>query len=182
MRRTDKRLRKSLGLLKKLRRQEMLGLKRSPQELAIERNTWFHVGANSDQQYIYTLRRMLNPVKEHVDNNFNPVPEAYIKEYEPVMRTVNDLMKMSCEEIESGRYDQYRSILAEADVCKDQLSVVRKKHITRMQTAQDNKNMQVDMVYLNILQETQQFLSVMRHQLRSAKKFMEDVPRELASA
>ena len=182
LRRTDKRLRKSLGLLKKLRRQEMLGLKRSPQELAIERNTWFHVGANSDQQYIYTLRRMLNPVKEHVDNNFNPVPEAYIKEYEPVMRTVNDLMKMSCEEIESGRYDQYRSILAEADVCKDQLSVVRKKHITRMQTAQDNKNMQVDMVYLNILQETQQFLSVMRHQLRSAKKFMEDAPRELASA
>jgi hypothetical protein len=51
-----------------------------------------------------------------------------------------------------------------------------------MQTAQDNKNMQVDMVYLNILQETQQFLSVMRHQLRSAKKFMEDAPRELASA
>lgn len=30
------------------------------------------------------------------------------------------------------------------------------------------------MVYLNILQETQQLLSVMRHQLRSAKKFMED--------
>ena len=30
------------------------------------------------------------------------------------------------------------------------------------------------MVYLNILQETQQLLSVMRHQLRSAKKFMEN--------
>lgn len=174
LRRTDTALRKNLTLLKKLRRQEMLGLKRSPLETAAEKNTWFHVGANSDQQYIYTLRRMLMPIKEHVDNNFNPIPEAYIKEYEPVRNSVNDLMKMTCDEIDTNRYDQYRSILAEADACKDQLSVIRKVHLNRIQTASDNKNLQVDMVYLNILQETQQLLSVMRHQLRSAKKFMED--------
>ena len=174
LRKSESGLRKSLTLLKKLRRQEMLGLKKSPVEIAAEKNTWFHVGANSDQQYVYTLRRMLSPIKEHVDNNFNPIPEAYIKEYEPVRNSVNDLMKMTCDEIETNRYDQYRSILAEADACKDQLSVIRKVHLNRIQTASDNKNLQVDMVYLNILQETQQFLSVMRHQLRSAKKFMED--------
>ncbi|MDD5861636.1 MAG: inorganic phosphate transporter [Prevotella sp.] len=174
LRKSESGLKKNLSLLKKLRRQEMLGLKKSPVEVAVEKNTWFHVGANSDQQYIYTLRRMLAPIKEHVDNNFNPVPEAYVKEYEPIRNSVNDLMKMTCDEIETNRYDQYRSILAEADTCKNQLSVIRKVHLNRMQTASDNKNLQVDMVYLNILQETQQFLSVMRHQLRSAKKFMED--------
>lgn len=116
---------------------------------------------------------MLAPVKEHIENNFNPVPEEYIKEYEPVRRTVNDLMTMSGNEISTSRYDQYRSILAEADVCKDQLSVIRKTHLNRMQTAKDNHNLHVDMVYLNLLQESQQLLSVMRHQLRSAKKFME---------
>ena len=174
LRKSESGLKKNLSLLKKLRRQEMLGLKKSPVEVAVEKNTWFHVGANSDQQYIYTLRRMLAPIKEHVDNNFNPVPEAYVKEYEPIRNSVNDLMKMTCDEIETNRYDQYRSILAEADACKDQLSVIRKVHLNRIQTASDNKNLQVDMVYLNILQETQQFLSVMRHQLRSAKKFMED--------
>lgn len=174
LRKTESGLRKRLDLLKKLRRQELLGLKHSPMEVAAEKNTWFHIGANSDQQYIYTLRRMLAPVKEHVDNNFNPVPEEYIKEYEPVRNSVNDLMKMTCDEIETNRYDQYRSILAEADACKDQLSVIRKVHLNRIQTAADNKNLQVDMVYLNILQETQQLLSVMRHQLRSAKKFMEN--------
>lgn len=174
LRHSDKGLKKTLQLLKKVRRQEMLGLKKVPLEFAIERNTWFHIGINSDQQYLYTLRRMLIPIKEHIDNNFNPVPEEYIKEYEPVRRTVNDLMEMSGGEISTGRYDQYRNILAEADVCKDNLSVIRKTHLNRMQTAVDNHNLQVDMVYLNILQETQQFLSVMRHQLRSAKKFMEE--------
>ena len=113
---------------------------------------------------------MLAPVKEHIENNFNPVPEEYIKEYEPVRRTVNDLMTMSGNEISTSRYDQYRSILAEADVCKDQLSVIRKTHLNRMQTAKDNHNLHVDMVYLNLLQESQQLLSVMCHQLRSAKK------------
>lgn len=174
LRGSDKTLRRELDVLKKYRRQELLGLKRSPMDIAIERNTWFHVGINSDQQYIYTLRRMMLPVKEHVDNNFTPVPAAYISEYEPVRRRVNDLMKMTCEAIETNRYEQYRGVLAEADVRKDDLSVIRKTHINRMQKSGTSKMMQVDMVYLNLLQETQQLLSVMRHQLRSAKKFMED--------
>lgn len=172
LRHSKKTLNKTLESLKKVRRQELLGLKRSPQDLALERNTWFHVGINSDQQYIYTLKRMLGPIKEHVDNNFNPVPENYVKEYEPIRRTVNDLMKAAGDEISTSRYDQYRNILADADVCKDKLSEVRNEHLNRMQTAHDTKNLKVDMVYLNILQETQQLLSVMRHQLRSAKKFM----------
>lgn len=174
LRHIDRSLHKTSPRLKKLRRQEMLGLKKSPKEIALERNTWFHVGFNSDEQYVYTLRRMLAPVKEHVDNNFTPVPEEYVTEFEPIRRSVNELMKQACEEIDTNRYDQYRNVLAEADICKDKLSVVRKTHLNRMQTAADNKRLKVDMVYLNILQETQQLLSVMRHQLRSAKKFMED--------
>ena len=173
LRRSNKDMKRELEEFKKYRRQEMLGLKKSPMVIAIERNTWFHVGANADQQYIYTLRRMLSPIIEHVDNNFSPIPESYIDEYNIIRRRVNELMKMTCDEIETGRYEQYRDVLAEADNCKDELSRLRKTHLNRMQQIRDVKDMQVDMVYLNILQETQQLLSVMRHQLRSAKKFME---------
>ena len=173
LRHANKELKKEQDLLKKFRRQEMLGLKRSPMEIAIERNTWFHLGANSNQQFIYSLRRMLDPVKEHVDNNFNPLPEEYINEFAPIRQKINDLMKMSCEQIETNRYENYREILAEADACKDELSVLRKKHIDRLQNMKDNSLMQISLVYLNILQESQEFLSVMRHQLRAAKKFME---------
>lgn len=169
----DKSLRTELAELKKVRRREMLGLKRAPTEIAMERNTWFHVGANSDQQFVYTLRRMLMPIKEHVDNNFNPVPKEYIGEYEPVRQKVEELLNSTIAEIEAGDYRGYRDVLAEADTCKDRLSALRKNHLNRMQTSRNSATMQVDMVYLNILQETQQLLSVMRHQLRSAKKFME---------
>ena len=174
LRHANKALKKEQDMLKKFRRQEMLGLKKSPQEIAIERNTWFHLGANSNQQFVYTLRRILDPIKEHVDNNFNPLPQEYIEEFAPVRQKINDLMKMSCEQIETSRYENYREILAEADACKDELSVIRKKHIDRIQHMGDNTLLKVSLVYLNVLQESQEFLSVMRHQLRAAKKFMEN--------
>ena len=174
LRHANKELKKEQNMLKKFRRQEMLGLKRSPMEVAIERNTWFHLGANSNQQFIYSLRRMLDPIKEHVDNNFNPLPEEYVKEFAPIRQKINDLMKMTAEQIETDRYENYREILAEADACKDELSVVRKKHIDRIQHTKGNTLMQISLVYLNVLQESQEFLSVMKHQLRAAKKFMEE--------
>ena len=159
--------------LKKIRRQEMLALQRVPRMIAIERNTWFHLGMNSSQQFIYGLRRMLEPIKEHVDNSFNPLSPELIADFLPIKRRINELMKATCEQIETGRYDNYREILADADSCKDELSVLRKKQIDRMQDSDSNSQMQINLLYLNVLQESQQFLSNMRHQLRAAKKFME---------
>ena len=83
-------------------------------------------------------------------------------------------MKQSAAQISTGRYDNYRDILSEADTLKNQLSAIRKLHIDRIQCSDDNSEMQINMVYLNLLQETQEFMSVMRHQLRAAKKFMEN--------
>ena len=174
LRKSNKELKNERDILKKLRRQEMLCLKKSPSEIAIERNTWFHLGANSDQQFVYSLRRMLDPILEHVDNNFNPLPEQFIEEFKPVREKVDALMRMSCELIETGRYENYREVLAEADACKDELSVIRKKHIDRIQQTSDNSKLQISLVYLNVLQESQEFLSVKRHQLRAVKKFMEN--------
>ena len=76
--------------------------------------------------------------------------------------------------ISTSHFENYREVLAQADQCKDELSVVRKRHIDRIQESRDNNNLQVSLVYLNILQESQQLLSNMRHQLRAAKKFMEN--------
>ena len=120
------------------------------------------------------MMRSPDPIKEHVDNNFNPLPSEYIKEFIPIRQKINDLMKMCCEQIETSSYSNYREILTEADKCKDELSVLRKKHIDRMLKMKDNTLMQISLVYLNVLQESQEFLSVMRRQLRAAKKFMEN--------
>ena len=83
-------------------------------------------------------------------------------------------MQQTEAQISTTRFEHYRDTLAMADQCKDNLSVVRKHHIDRIQQAKDNSNLKVSLVYLNVLQESQQLLSNMRHQLRAAKKFMEN--------
>ncbi len=174
LRKVSNELSKEKDMLKKFRRQELLALKRVPTEIAIERNTWFHLGINSSEQYIYCLRRILEPIKEHVDNNFNPVPQVYINEFRPLRATINDLMQQTETQISTCRFEHYRDTLALADKCKDELSIVRKRHIDRITEMKDNNLLQVSLVYLNLLQESQQLLSNMRHQLRAAKKFMEN--------
>jgi len=173
LRRSGRELKEEKDQLKKFRRKELLALRRTPQSIALERNTWFHLGANSDQQFIYCLTRMLEPVKEHVDNNFSPLPDEYSKEFEPIRRKIDSLMKQSEEMISTNRYDIYSQVLNEADDVKNLISSVRKHHIDRMQNDKDNSILQVSLLYLNMLQESQEFLSIMRHQLRAAHKFME---------
>ena len=174
LRHASNELNKEKTELKKYRRQELLALRRVPTEIAIERNTWFHLGINSSEQFIYCLRRILDPVKEHVDNNFNPLPAEYIEEFRPIRAQINDLMQQTESQISTCRFENYRETLALADQCKDELSVIRKKHIDRIQQSKDNSKLQISLVYLNLLQESQQLLSNMRHQLRAAKKFIDN--------
>lgn len=172
LRRADRHISEERDILKKYRKTELLTLHRLPADITIERNTWFHLGINSSLQYMYCLKRIVEPIKEHVDNNFQPLPQELIDEYNQIRQSINELMESASTYISTGRYDNYRSVLTDADHLKDELSIVRKKHIDRMHDY-TNGMLQVSLVYLNILQESQQLLSIMRHQLRAAKKFME---------
>ena len=166
-------LKEEQSQLKKFRRKELLAMRRIPGDIAIERNTWFHLGANSNQQFIYCLKRMLDPIKEHVDNNFNPLPKVYLNELESVRRKISELMNHTEQMISTNRYDLYQETLAIAEELKEELSAMRKNVIDHMY--QDNStNLKVSLLYLNILQESQEFVSIMRHQLRAARKFLEE--------
>ena len=171
---TKRSLRNEQDQLKKFRRKELLALRRVPMEMAVERNTWYHLGVNSDQQFVYCLKRMLEPALEHVANNFNPMPQSFIDELTPLRRKMCELMERSEAMLSTRQFAAYDTVLNEADQLKDELSVVRKRHYDRMQNDHDTQNLKISLVYLNLLQECQEFISIMRHQLRAARKFYGD--------
>ena len=179
LRRVHRALNDKLDELTKIRRREFLALRRSPTQISLERNTWFHLGFNSNQQYIYCLKRMLDPAKEHVDNNFTPLPQSYRDEFEPMRQRINDLMKTTAHMLDTRRFDRYRETMLEADSCKNTLSVYRKRHIDRMQRSTNSAEYKVSLIYLNILQESQELLSIMRHQLRAGKKLLKPDEEEV---
>lgn len=158
--------------LKKVRHREFVALHRIPEDIALEHNTWFHLGANSNQQFIYCLKRLLEPIKEHIDNNFNPVPAAFMEEFRPIRNRIGNLMDETCEMLSTCCFDHEKRVLEEAELCKKELSALRKTHIDRMQRRTGTADYKTSLIYLNILQESQELLSIMRHQLKAARKLL----------
>ena len=180
-----KRLRKAMNatddqkkMLKKRRRKELLGLRRIPITIAIEKNTWFHLGSNSCEEMLYCLKRICEPCKEHVDNNFNPISKDCVTEFLPVREELCRLMERTRTAIENNNYEEADDILAKGDALKNSISSLRKQMMNRMQEA-DNASLKASMVYLNILQESQELVSIWRHLLRASRFFQGDyVPQE----
>lgn len=158
--------------LKRVRHREFVALHRIPEDIALEHNTWFHLGANSNQQFIYCLKRLLEPIKEHIDNNFNPVPAAFMEEFRPIRNRIGNLMDETCEMLTTCCFDHEKRVLEEAELCKKELSALRKTHIDRMQRRTGTADYKTSLIYLNILQESQELLSIMRHQLKAARKML----------
>lgn len=157
---------------KRNRRLELLALRRAPINKALERNTWFHLAQNSNQQYLYCMKRILDPVLEHVENSFTPIPVAYMEEFSEILKCVDSLFIQTHEMISTKQFADYHRIMDEADSLKDSLSRLRKVHIDRAQL-DSNVNLRASQLYLNLIQETQELLSIMRHQLRATKRFVQ---------
>lgn len=165
-------------MLKKRRRKEILGLRRIPIPIAIEKNTWFHLGSNSCEQMLYCLKRICEPCKEHVDNNFNPISKDCITEFLPIREELCQLMDRTQTVIENNNYAEADDILVKGDALKNKISALRKQQMNRMQEA-DSTSLKASMVYLNILQESQELVSIWRHLLRASRFFQGDyVPQE----
>lgn len=165
-------------MLKKRRRKEILGLRRIPIPIAIEKNTWFHLESNSCEQMLYCLKRICEPCKEHVDNNFNPISKDCIAEFLPIREELCQLMDRTQTVIENNNYAEADDILVKGDALKNKISALRKQQMNRMQEA-DSTSLKASMVYLNILQESQELVSIWRHLLRASRFFQGDyVPQE----
>ena len=165
-------------MLKKRRPKEILGLRRIPIPIAIEKNTWFHLGSNSCEQMLYCLKRICEPCKEHVDNNFNPISKDCIAEFLPIREELCQLMDRTQTVIENNNYAEADDILVKGDALKNKISALRKQQMNRMQEA-DSTSLKASMVYLNILQESQELVSIWRHLLRASRFFQGDyVPQE----
>lgn len=147
-------------------------MRRIDTQLSLEKNTWFHLSTNSDQQMIYCLKRMNDPCQEHVDNNFNPLNEECVAELQQVKQQVLEFIARGGAIIEEQNLEIVEAFLLETENYKDKLSVIRKKQFDRLQT-ENSQYLKVALVYLNILQESQELISCLRHDLRAYKKFIQ---------
>ncbi len=157
------------NIWKRYRRKEIIGMRKVDYLVAVEKNTWFHLGCNNATQIIYGLKRMLEPCVEHVDNNFNPLPQNYIDEFIPVCNDVDKFLEGAQRMITSGNFEGVDELLVQGNAVKSRISQIRHSQQDRIQ--REDSNIKVALLYLSTLQETQELMSAARHILRAMKRF-----------
>ena len=157
--------------LKRQRRREIIGLRKIDPILALEKNTWYFLSNDAIEQLLYCLKRINDPCREHVGNNFSPVSYEFTSTFLGYQKQVVDTLEQAVMALgtplaTNGMADVVRE---QATVVQQNLSSYRKQIIDTMQ--QNSVNIASTMAFLNIIQESQQILSSVRHMLRGMSKF-----------
>lgn len=157
-------------LQKKIRRREILALRRIDQNTALERTTWFHLAGNSAEQMVYCLLRISEPCIEHVDNSFNPMPENWKHEFLPISSQITSLMFRVQNALQSGKFEDIEDISSVCSHLHQTLSDLRQKQTDKIQTC--DTSVSISIVYLNLIQESQEIVSATKHLARGCKRFL----------
>lgn len=171
LREAQVRLEETRSLWKRYKRKEILGMRKISQLQAVEKNTWFHLSCNNVSQMLYGLKRMAEPIVEHVDNNFNPLEDAYVKQLMPLSEDVENYIRRVQGMIVSGDFTRFDEGIVEGNALKARISDMR--HKLQHEIQHQDANIRVALLYLNTLQEVQELTSTLRHLLRSSKRFQE---------
>lgn len=173
LRRANNALPKQKNAIKAIHRKQTVGLRRTEPRLAIEHNTWLHLIYNSNQQMNYCLMRMLEPCLEHVDNNFASLNGELREQLLSIRDEVETSLRSAEDAIKADDYVSTERIRKELDRQKTRLSDARKSLVEHIHEDMDAYS--VIYVYLNMLQETQELIGSLRHNLRALRKIERDV-------
>lgn len=156
---------------KRQRRRELIGMRSIDPMQAIERNTWFFLGSNSCEQMLYCLKRINDPSREHVGNNFSPVPISSIEPFLAMRDAVIILFERTEQMLKENDFSLADAIRTDSQSLQVSLSRHRKAMLDSMQDS--STNLEAMLVFVNIIQESQELIGSLRHMIRGVVKFQD---------
>lgn len=156
---------------KRQRRREIIAMRRIEPMVALENDTWYFLANNSVSQMLYSLKRLGEPCREHVGNNFTPVSSEDVARFLPLRDDVVRLYVAATDILGTSRLEDTEPLRQDASTLQRKLSAYRKEIIGVLQTS--NSNIESMSVLLCIVQESQELLSDLRHMLRGMRKLRE---------
>lgn len=154
--------------LKSLKKKETLCLRRVDHKLGLEKSAWFYIALNNREQIHYSLKRICEPAYEHVDNNFSPLPEEYGHSFLGLRDDLTGLMEAVSEKFSDRRFEAVREEEERLEFLLDRLSDHRKAIISDIQT--QNVNLTLAYLYVNLIQESEQMATSLKHFARAVRK------------
>ena len=156
--------------MKQLKRKEIMIMRRLDDKM-INKNTWFHLSYNCIEQILYSLRRICDPCKEYVDNSFTPLDKKYLPEVEDLKDKVLWSLNAADNTILNSDYKDVDDIMER--ITSRESAVIEMSHEQMNRIQHDKDNIDLGLLYLNIIQESSEIVTEMRHILRSEAKMNE---------
>ena len=156
--------------MKQLKRKEIIIMRRLDDKM-INKNTWFHLSYNCIEQILYALRRICDPCKEYVDNSFTPLDKKYLPEVENLKDKVLWSLSVADNTILNSDYKDVEYIMEQ--ITERESAVIEMSHEQMNRIQHDRDNIDLALLYLNIIQESSELVTEMRHLLRSEAKMNE---------
>ncbi len=154
--------------LKSIRRKETLCLQRVAKPTALEHNAWFYVANNCCMSMLYNLRRINENCKEHVENNFHPLPTVYVKSFDKLYESIFALLDRAALTVERPEVFDYEELRSTCDGVKERITRECKRVYDDIRQG-DADVVAVSYVYLNLLQESREMVSMLRKLLRASQ-------------
>ena len=166
---------------KTARRKELVALKKCDPLISLQVGTWFHITSNNTSQLLYSLRRVIEPCSEHIENNFNPLPRECADELVPVSRELAELireteglcLRLYKGEDGSGENDgggenvkALGDLIRKISAFKKDVSVIIDNNFVRFRYETGSSNLNVYILYQTILQESIQMADTLKHLVR----------------
>ena len=158
--------------MKILKRKEILAMRRLDKATSVKKNTWFHLSYNCCEQMLYSIRRICDPCKEHVDNAFSPLDKKYKDEILYIKGLVLEAAQLTHDAIINGPYDNLEPIRDKIKSKKDIILNIRREQVARV-SGNSEENIETSTLYLSIIQEAEEIITEMRHLVRDIGKLQE---------
>ena len=156
-------------VLKTQRRRLTLCLRRVTPRIAIEKRAWFFLANSMAMSMTYNLRHINEVCKEHVDNNFRPLPAHLREDFAELCDSIRAVLRDAAAMADAPTPEAIDSLRLRATALKDRCTTLTRSVYDLLQRG-DAENMTVAYVYLNVLQETQEFITSLRKLLRASGK------------
>lgn len=156
-------------VLKGQRRKLTLCFRKTSPQIAMEKSTWFHLSNNMAMSMTYNLRRINEVCKEHVDNNFTPLPVRFHDSLSSIRDEVCAIFNDAEGAVDENNPETIDILRKRCEAVKLELSRNAKEVYDLLQNG-DTADMTVAYVYLNLLQESQELVTSLRKMLRAIGK------------
>lgn len=158
--------------LKQVKRVGTLGVTQLEHDIVIDKGLYYYQGNDFASEIVFSIRRLTEPGKEHVDNHFSPLCEVQKEDFGKMTDEIVSFLNRSSVMIESNDYHRMDDLIAESVDLTAKLTLLKKEELKRIQG--QSGSTKVSMVYLNMVQEAQNVVSFTANLLKVSRKFQKE--------